>query len=106
MKKYDLLITLIIGANVNNLMNYSEYDGNATASITLDSFIKDYSGFHLVISKSGKKYMAFVDGVEDSDFEQAELKELMGLIKEKFEAKQELTKINAWKKLGLSRRKQ
>lgn len=102
MKKYDLLITLIIGANMNNWMSYSEYDGNATASITLDSLVEDYSSFHLVISKSGKKYMAFVDDVEDSDFEQAELKELMELIKEKFEAKQELTKINAWKKLGLS----
>lgn len=103
MKKYDLLITLIIGSDVGRYINYyeNEDDKMMGATISLNSLVEGYDSFYFRISFEGNKYKAFVDDVEDDDFEQAELKELMNLLKEKYEAKQETIKINAWKKLGL-----
>lgn len=101
MNKFNVLVGMLLSVDVKEGYYISYYKddagkerGNIDLKVTKG---EDYTYFSLSVS-NGKVY---ISDVEDTEFNKSQAKELLGLIKEKYEDKQAWIKKTQWEKLGI-----
>lgn len=101
MSKFNVLVGLILAVDVKEgyyISYHKDSEGKEWGNIDLKvAKGEDYTYFSLSVS-NGKVY---VSDVEDTEFNKSQAKELLGLIKEKYEDKQVWIKKTQWEKLGI-----
>ena len=100
MSKFNVLVGMLLAVDVKDYVYMGYYKDGGKENGYIDLKIPkgdDYTHFSLGI-KDGKVY---VSDVEDTEFNKSQAKELLGLIKEKYEDKQAWIKKTQWEKLGI-----
>ncbi len=99
MNKYEVLVGLLVGFDLNEWIGY----GEEYVSCDLKKLVAvdEYRWISFRVEKNGNKYESYIEGVLDTDITSAQGKELYNLLKEKWDMKQELKKKDAWLTLGV-----
>lgn len=100
MSKYEILVSMLVGFNLEDWVSYSE-EGRVMCDLKKQISVDEYRYISLIVEKKGSKYDTYIEGVIDTDITSAQGKELYNLLKEKYDMKQELKKKEAWSTLGV-----
>lgn len=101
MNKYEVLIGLLVGFDLNDWINFNEEENRIYCDLKKMVAIDDYRWVSFMVKKNGSKYECYIEGVIDTDITSAQGKELYNLLKEKYDMKQEFKKKEAWSTLGV-----